>query len=419
MKKIWFCFVTKDNQTIASKLVASIENQILKFKIPHVNLLIIDKSTVSDPIFIRKELFDKTIYYSFAELQKLEDKYAFLYTNINYDVRRDSIQRARLQLYIASLEHSKEFEQSIIWQLDDDMIFGETTFTSNGLEFKFDRNYCQIIRAFHTLHPKIDAAIGYCSYVPPLPQYLYLRKQLEEILSTEEHINFGFQHADWSYHDLYDTASRPRFSPKRNAKLDETSLLDIFRGKPMHPILTIDESPLVSEPQDSYLRGGNFIVFNSKALTSVPHLAFSFQDFIGRRSDMLHIWMLRQQGFNIKSIDLSLIHNRDFKEISFLRMHKAYFEDLLGAIAFRYLAFGKQEAVQRYALHKTHLKDLYALSIQLNSVYHQAYLQEFQKVLATALTKIKSFDWTEIETGLKHLKSKTSSYSPLKVTRND
>lgn len=420
MKKIWFCFVTKDNQSIASKLIASIENQILKFKTCRVNLLIIDKSRGSENISIKKGLFDQIIYYPLADIKKLEDKYASVYTNINYDISRDSIQRARLQLYIVSKEHSKEFENSIIWQLDDDMIFGETTFTSNGLlEFKLDRNYCQTIRDFHKLHPKIDAAIGFCSYVPPLPQYLYLRKQLDEFISKKKQANFGFQHEDWSYHDLYDTQPNHYSLPKVNGKLDEGLLSDVFRGKPIHPILTIDESPLVSKPQNSYLRGGNFIIFNTKVLTALPHLAFSFREIISRRSDMLHIWMLVQQGFNIKSIDLSLIHNRDFKEISFPRMNKAYFEDLLGAVAFRYIAFGKQEAGKRYSLHKNHLNELHSLSIKLGSVYHKPYLEEFKYTLSTALAKIESFDWAEIETSLNNLKSKTLSYLPLKVTDND
>ena len=129
--------------------------------------------------------------------------------------------------------------------------------------------------------------------------------------------------------------------------------------------------------------------------------------------------MLTQRGFNIKSIYLSLIHNRDFKEISFTGMNKTYFEDLLGAIAFRYIVYGNQEAMKRYSLHKVHLNSLHLLSIKLNSIYNKQYLKEFQCALDGALSKIESFNWTEMQEGMDNLKFKALSYLPLKVTEND
>ena len=419
MKKIWFCFVTKNNKSTASQLIESIENQILKFKSAKINLLVLDKTETSTPLSIKRELFQKIIYYNLEELNTLEKKYNFVYLDVNYDLEKDSIQRARLQLYIASLEYKHEFQNAIIWQLDDDMLLGETVSSSNGLEFKFDRNYCQIIRDYNKLHPQIDAAVGFCSFVPPLPQFLYLRKQLEEFLSKKEIINFGFQHENWGYHDLYNTKKKHYKYYKVRNNSAELLLDDIFKGKPSHPILTLKETPLSKKTKVNLLRGGNFIVFNSELLTTIPHIAFSFQNFISRRSDMLHSWMLTQQGFNVSSIDLSLIHNRNFKEISFPKMVKAYFEDLLGAIAIRYIIQSPEKALERFQQHKVHLLNLQQLSVKLTQHYKNQDLQDFKIILEKALSKLDSFSWKELESEIKILKTKVFSYLPLKVTKDD
>lgn len=407
-KKIWFCFVTKDNRYIASKLVESIENQIKKFKTSEVNLLLIDKSTLHKKLSFNMKLFQKVIYCNLEDISRLEEKYKATYQSLNYDLNRDSIQRARLQLYIAFKEFESEFKDAIVWQLDDDMLLGETVCSKEGVIFCSKRDYCQIIRDYHKLYPAIDAAIGYCSYVPPLPSLLYLAKQLEEFVGSREQDHYGFPYKDWGYHDLYDSDNNSvRIHYQDHYK---TTLDDIFLGKPSHPILSVGEKPLLTKPKVSLLRGGNFIVFNSQILTALPHIAFSFEGVISRRSDMLHAWMLRQLGFNIFSIDLSIIHNRSFGRVNFSNKIKAYFEDLLGAVAFRYITQSPDKAYKRFQYHKKHLLYLKELLLTVSNRYSSKHIKEFITALDNAIIKLASLGWGELYQKLEVFQAKALSY---------
>ena len=125
---------------------------------------------------------------------------------------------------------------------------------------------------------------------------------------------------------------------------------------------------------------------------------------------MLHAWMLTQRGFNIFSIDLSLIHNRNFKDISFPKMTKAYFEDLLGAVAVRYITLSPEKAIERFQQHRKHLLRLQQLSIKLTQLHRSQELKDFKTTLKKALFKLDSIEWGELEREIRNLNSKVLSY---------
>lgn len=394
-KMIWFCWVTKNNHTTVQAVQQSLEQQIRRFGTRRIGLIILDKSSVNHPqVQIESTLFEQVYYYEAAGIRALEQRHAWVWDTVQYNSNQDSVQRARLQLYCMALEHEADLRDAIIWQLDDDMCLGETRLdASQNIHFTQERDYCALIRAYHKRYPWVDAAIGYCSYVPPLPVFLYLQQQLATIGSLPKQ----HQHGDWQYHDLHGTTPPASFG-----KATPQQLRQLLCGAPLQPLCTPEECPLTAPPKPSYLRGGNFIAFNYHVLVALPHCGFHYNGWIARRSDMFHAWALQRKGYRICAIDLSLIHRRAFGRIDGHKLQTSYLEDAFGAVAFRFVQANEQAALARWNVHRTHVDTL--LSRVLADDYIN--LGEVGRMMAEALAALQitlqQIDWVNLKMALEH-----------------
>lgn len=411
-KPLWICLVTKNNPKGLSQTLYSICKQIQLYQEKNIRLLLIDKSEQSSlPSWIRQNetSFQKILFYDQVKLISLEENYQYLYQKVNCNLSCDSIQRTRIQLMMAILENQDIFNDTIIWQIDDDHSFETLTLKNNQLERSTQRNFFYEARQFHRQHPHIDAAIGKCSFAPPIPRLLYIRKQLNDILnqhtSTITSAQENFEQ-DINYHDLYSSDEEQTCILPIPEHMNYNELIhNLIQGVPItRPVVPGKECPLSKTPEKNYLRGGNFIIFNLEIVLAFPHIAFGYQGFISRRSDMIHAWMLGQMGYHITDIDISLIHDRSFSEIDFYSIQQDYISDLLGAAVFRFLLNGSSAAEKRIQAHIQHLEDLFVALKGLKQKRYHPLLEELQQHVSFLKEEISSWNQNNLREEMQQFK---------------
>lgn len=399
---IWVCFVTKNNFETAQKTVQSIFQLCKALGEGRVRLLVLDKSDESKLGFwLADYIPGRYIYEAKDAIIRRDEENQDLYARIGYELERDSIQRARIQMMLALRQRQGEVE-GIIWQIDDDMLFVEAEWDGSKVIRKSGRDFFGEIRAYKREFPHVDAAIGKCTYAPPLPILLYFLHQLEDLLLGRGH-NPVLSTDPERYHDLYFKQWEPSSPIKIDRVLLSSQIEAALRGMPLtRPILSGSENPLAESPQPTLLRGANFIIFNRKAAECIPHLAFQFDGLISRRGDMVHAWMLSQMGFQVREIQLSLFHNRDFPSIDIELICTEYLRDALGAIAFRYLV-EPPNAMLRYESHLGHLQAILALLGRLGELQLES-IDLLSKRLGRALARVETWKGQKLLANLEKFK---------------
>ena len=207
--------------------------------------------------------------------------------------------RTLLQKYIGE----KMPENAVCWILDDDMQLTDKTLAALKMMPEVKRS-------------GVDILIGGFENSSPNPPINGIRIQLVDILANLQWLNNLEPNetvADYSlenqvfrekYPDYYYDLSRKHkghlehpywltpSTPKETSASALNRLLDdawkIFFGNPLtRPLIAKDPSNLMESLVDSVNRGGNTIVFNPKALTDTPNIAFQINGINVRRSDMM------------------------------------------------------------------------------------------------------------------------------------
>ncbi len=402
-KKIWVCLATKNNEVVAKQTIEAIFELSELHQDDAIGLMVLDKSDSSTlKPWMNENYPDKHILYQNRDqILSRDQTNSSLYQDLNYDLRQDSVQRARIQLLLASKDFWHEFRGGIIWQIDDDILLKEAVLEDSVLSPKLGRNFFQEARDYHRQHPNVDAAIGNYTNTPPLPILLYAEKQLGDLLKDQREASVTkeyFGETD-NYHDLYPNKEFVSIPSKPGLHfLDQFSAL--MQGKAVtRPLLSQDHLGKNANPQRTLLRGGNFIIFNPIAALRFPHFSLQYDGLIGRRSDMIHAWMLSQKGFVIRGIDISLFHNRSFPSLDFEKIANEYLSDALGAIAFRFLN-SVDQSKQRFTQHKNHLKRLKKLSRQLVEQYPSGLTKDFSLMVGRTQQRLESWDWNTLKEAL-------------------
>ena len=207
--------------------------------------------------------------------------------------------RTLLQKYIGE----KMPENAVCWILDDDMQLTDKTLAALKMMPEVKRS-------------GVDILIGGFENSSPNPPINGIRIQLVDILANLQWLNNLEPNetvADYSlenqvfrekYPDYYYDLSRKHkghlehpywltpSTPKETSASALNRLLDdawkIFFGNPLtRPLIAKDPSNLMESLVDSVNRGGNTLVFNPKALTDTPNIAFQINGINVRRSDMM------------------------------------------------------------------------------------------------------------------------------------
>jgi hypothetical protein len=357
-------------------IIDKTENQLIKDYANSLNL--------SYEVFIIKS----------KQISILESKHHHIFERSNCTLQSDSIQRARIQQQIYIVDNYNKFVDSIVWQIDDDMLFAEGTIVNNEFITNYSRNYFSRLLNFYTKHKNIDALILPSTYAPPIPSLLYSETQLRDFFYGEQldQVNTSF----YEYHDYYNRNRSDNtysiFLSHLSKKQDKNKIVkDILIGKPItKATYTIPNEEVIIPQKSSLLRGGNFIVFNIE-IFKIPHLGFKENHHTSvRRSDMIHAHLLDAIGFNIRDLnDFTLVHNRSFEGVNFENCIKKYYSDMIGSLVVQYLYKGNTQFENRYLFYKSHIKRIIKL-IQ-NNVDIKLFLEEL-KQLEELEEKINAFD---------------------------
>ena len=392
MTKINIIFSTKNeentNNIIESIIQSKTNDAYENYKL---SIIIFDK-TVNQNLQSKLETFALDIkVINLFEIQELEKKHFTLFSKANCSTKIDSIQRARIQQQMYVLENFDSFKNSIIWQVDDDMLFGRSEFKNNRHIVNYSTNYfSNIIELFHQ-NRNIDAIIAPSTYVPPIPSLLYCESQLSAFFNGKNVSNSSKIESE--YHDYYNQPNLDNdYSVFLSNTKDKTTIVkNILIG---HPITKISfENNIKSVPhftKSKFLRGGNFIVFNPE-IFNIPHLGFSENNSIpARRSDMIHSHLLTEIGYQISDVSyFSLVHNRTFVNSSIESSSKKYFSDMIGALLVSYLYKGETEFINRLEFYQKHIKNI------LNLLYDNINKNELKTEIDSLIkldTQINSFD---------------------------
>lgn len=364
---IWICLVTKDNMATVQRAVRSAAGVCRRFGHRNVHLLVLDKSKEDSGLerWLAGYWPNGLIYQGRAEVLERDLRHVSWYVEAGHDLEHDSVQRARIQLTLATKELG-HLVDGILWQIDDDMCFQEAHWNGTQVVVRKERDYFSEVRACAVAHPKVDAVIGRCTNAPPLPALLYMRHQLMDlamgrapapVLSTDGQ----------SYHDLYDLEPRTVVSKVLLERPSQIPLPELMAGTALtRPIINGSEDPLSLGSPGSILRGGNFIIFNRSIVEVCIHPGFRFAGRIARRSDMAHLWVLQRNGIDLRPIELSLFHDRRYQASTPSRLVGDYLDDALGAMAIRSLK--SMDAAQvRLEAHEAHMRDLVVLLEQHNA----------------------------------------------------
>lgn len=337
----------------------------------------------------RLELNIKTI--NIIEIQALEKKHIDVFKKANGSTEIDSIQRARIQQQIYIIEHFETFKNTIIWQVDDDMLFGKTEIINNKHHINYSTNYFSKITNLYLLNEKIDAIIAPSTNVPPIPSLLYCESQLKAFFNKSNTLN-GTKYT-YEYHDYHNQSNTGNYSSifLSNDIKRTSDVKNILKGKPITKISYDKNINDVSNTRKStLLRGGNFIIFNPE-IFKIPHLGFSENNKKpARRSDMIHSHLLTEVGFQIRDISyFSLVHNRDFNHSSIENSCEKYFSDMIGALVVAYLYKGEDDFSNRLLFHQSHIKNI--LHLLLENINKKEFINEIDR-LTELDVKINSFE---------------------------
>jgi hypothetical protein len=392
-KPFWICLVTKNNFDTVVKTITSIIELADMYSDHTIHLMVLDKSEDHRlKLWIGKNWSSTVIYEDLETIENRDFKNDELYMRLGYDLSRDSIQRARLQLLLASQQYRDQLRDTIVWQIDDDMLFANAERLGKEIVPVVGRNFFEEVQAYHARYPQVDAAVGTYSNVPPLPILLYFEKQLVDLVAGEKAAPSSGSNHDF-YHDLYGKGTIPE-SPNGRLKVPDKQVFEkMLRGVSVtRPILSGDKGPDPGSIQPSILRGGNYIIFNPEVLWSLPHIAMYFDGIISRRSDMIQAWMSQNAGYQIMAINLSLFHYREFQEVDLEKICLEYLRDALGAVAFRFLK-KPDTAWRRYEAHLEHLGELRKILGRPEFVGLEI-LQQLRDQLKTTQTRLSK--WKEM-----------------------
>ena len=414
-RDICICLVTKDNRETVIQTVKSILFQISNFRRKSIKMMLIDKSSNNHlkQWFDSKksELPEVAIYLDKGAIEKIEKKHIRLYKMLDYDLAIDSVQRARIQLMLATYEYRELVGNSILWQIDDDMLFQQLTLENGRVNVVINRDYFGSLLQYFAHFPDVDASIGLCSYAPPIPILLYAEKQLSDVKggavsNGRSAIRVG---SDEVYHDLIPSNPGSKVLPvplEPVGKLIEACL----RGIPVTRPVVFGEENVTSPPQPSVLRGANFAIFNPKLVWALPHVSFTYRGIIGRRSDMIHAWMLTQIGYNIKTMQLSLFHNRSFPTVDLPHIGREYLADLIGAVAFRFLTSDEVMAWDRFEQHKAHLIRLDQLSVSLMKLDQTPLAVQLNAQVRLLIKELEKWEWSDMKASLQKFSRQVNTW---------
>ncbi len=392
MTEICIIFSTRSKEN-TKNLLRSIQkvNSFEGVKDYSLSIVILDKTEEQN---IKRSLstFDFSIeVISLFNIQALEQKRLDLFETANCSRKIDSIQRARVQQQIYILENFERFINSVIWQVDDDMLFGQSEYIGNKHIVNYSTNYfSKIIELYHD-NKNIDAIISPSTYVPPIPSLLYCRTQLNDFFNKKYLPENTISHLE--YHDYYNQSKCGKdYSMFLSEENDRTTIVkNIFKGIPVTRVShEISQDVDVNFKDSKLLRGGNFIVFNPYVF-EIPHLGYKENDFIpARRSDMIHSNLLSELGFQIKDVCcFRLVHNRTFSNYCIESISTSYYSDMIGALLMAFLYKGEVEFESRLQFHLNHIKNI------LNLLYENVNLNEFRAEIEKLIEldrKINSFD---------------------------
>lgn len=298
-----------------------------------------------------------------SKIKELEYKYSSLLFSANCSLKNDSIQRARIQQQIYILENLDHFKDSIVWQVDDDVLFGKSNYLYNQHCVTYSEDYFSEIVKLYRNNKNVDAIISPTTYVPPIPSLLYCNTQLEDLFKRKFRLSNPFKKME--YHDYYNQSSDEKYYSLYLTKKEDRNevVKDILIGKPITKVNAINnESDTLELKESKLLRGGNFIVFNMD-IFQIPHLGFSeCNSNPARRSDMIHAQLLTEINFNIKDVDyFKLVHNRIFNEETIESAIAKYASDMIGALTVNYVYKGKKEFEIRLNFYQNHIKKILKL----------------------------------------------------------
>ncbi|MGB0430990.1 MAG: hypothetical protein ACPGLV_10995 [Bacteroidia bacterium] len=288
----------------------------------------------------------------------LENKYENLLVESNCSRTLDSIQRTRIQQQIFIIEHFDLFKNSIIWQVDDDMIFGQSRFDGDSHDVLIEKDYFSDLINLYTNTNQIDCLIAPSTYIPPIPSLLYCRTQLYFLFNSPiEAKHFSKR----EYHDYYSKVELN--SQIKTSIANKEIIIDQARKIILgYPITMHANNFEINEDfsvKSRLLRGGNFIVFNPE-IFFVHHLGyFEKGGLTARRSDMIHAHLLSELGFEIRDTNqLTLIHNRNFDDVNILNCIEKYRSDMIGALLIQYIFNGYDNFYKRLEFHRSHIDDI-------------------------------------------------------------
>lgn len=326
----------------------------------------------------------------------LEKKYQGFINEANCLLNTESIQRGRIQQQIYIIENYSRFKNTIVWQVDDDMLFNSCNIVSNKLVLNNSLDFFGIVvQLYENQKNLVDAFVAKSNYTPPVPALLYTLNQLTDILINK----FKSKDVEYSedYHDYYFSSIDEGYY---NIKLHENENLPslikrILNGQPItRPVLHKQINEVGNEP--CFLRGGNFIVFNTEMFLNIPHLGFVLNDHEpARRSDMLHSTLAIDMGYSIvENHQLVLVHNRSFAEYSFEKNISDYYNDVIGSLILIRIHKGVDEINSRLAFHKVHLKKILKLLDEYN--LKKEYEHEYNSLIQLS-EHINRLNWKELE----------------------
>jgi hypothetical protein len=403
MTGITFTLTTNHFGPVVCRTITSLAGFLNRFNY-RCNLLIIDKSPGSkvlgwlDGEKGLNDTFVKVLKLDYKDILGIEQGNLDYITNAEVDLERDSIQRSRVQMILAVMHYRKEIEGSILWQLDDDMVF---EYQESECPFP---DVVEKVLAFHKQHPEVDAATGTGFHTPPLPVLLYMEKNLKDLVTGRPLPLKGLSTSPSYYHDLYTDSEFPESLQVVERSHIEVDFLfrQILSGDPV--FRPIPEA--FFEPEKPWHRGGNFILFNLEAVLAMPHLAVHHRGLTSRRSDMIHARLLHEAGFKISGIPLGLFHFREQQQApNFTKLKLEYLRDTLGAVAVRFL--DKEEtAFERLLQHREHIDRLSTLVTILKQIYRSALADELLITLEEIRHELSEWQEEELSISLVALKNK-------------
>ena len=407
MIKISFTLTTKHFGPVVRRTLSSLAVFIKRFN-HKCNLLIIDKSPGAEVLkWLNtdrnlRESFTNVLQFDIEGICNAELRNLDYIIEAEVDLKTDSIQRSRIQMILAITHYRNEIEGSIIWQLDDDMVF---EYQENERLFP---DVVEKVIAFQGQHPDVDAATGTGFHTPPLPVLLYLEKNLKDLISGRPLPLKGLYTSPAYYHDLY--VDSGLLEPTQFVKRSEIEVDHLFRqllsGDPVfRPIPDV-----FFKPEKPWHRGGNFILFNIEAALAFPHLAVHHRGLTSRRSDMIHARLLFESGFKLSGIPLGLYHFREQHQApNFTNLKFEYLRDALGAVAVRFID-NEETAFERLRQHREHIDRLTSLVKTLRQNYHSVLADELLLTLAEIQHELSEWEGKEISISLSALKNKYYSF---------